>query len=57
MFGNLFFIIIALISIVSGIRNGDFIWALSGVIMLTGVVGIIYCLKTGKLSGKTERSL
>ncbi|MCL1066756.1 hypothetical protein L2735_08040 [Shewanella olleyana] len=48
MFGQLFVFIIGMLSLVLGLRDGDYIWALCGLIMTLSGINLIYNLKTGK---------
>lgn len=48
MFAQFFFIALGLFSIITGIKDGDYLWAFCGLVMLSGSCFSIYQLKTGK---------
>ena len=48
MFGQIFFFILGIFSLIMGIRDGNYIWAFSGLVMSLSGVHLVYKLKTGK---------
>ncbi len=54
MFGQIFLVVIGMICIVLGVKEGDYIWAFCGFVMATGSIGTIYCLKTGHIFGSIK---
>lgn len=49
MFGNLFFLIIGLISLFLGIKDKDFILIGFGLISILSAISLFYYVKTGKV--------
>lgn len=49
MFGNLFFLIIGLISLFLGIKDKDFILIVFGVIGVLTAISVFHFVKTGKV--------
>ncbi|GIU50467.1 hypothetical protein [Shewanella sp. KT0246] len=48
MFSQLFIFIIGVLSLVLGLKEGDYLWAFCGLIMTLSGINLIYNLKTGK---------